>query len=317
MGLLGFAGFFLYTKIEKNREVTDELDRMTQELVRLVGRDPHPGSEQVDNISEAKKEGEKLQEFLGEVKQFFPPMLSTNQFSDRDFRRLLDRTVDELQREAETAGVELPAKEYDFTFAPQKASVTYASDVTQPLTGQLLEIKALCDILYNAKVVAIQNLKRTTVATNDTGYTDYMTNKPVTNEYAIATPYEVTFTGHSSQLAMVMEGVAQSPVCFVIKNLAVDQAGSAPPLDETTMQEYSNPYPASRYGMPSRYGPPGPFRGGGMSPDLMRRYGITPSEGFAPQPVAPRSRSGISTFLEEQLLRITLSVDAVKLKPTQ
>lgn len=340
LALLGFAGFFLYAKIQKNREVTEQLDAQTQELMRLATRNPHPGTDQLDNITAAQKEAEKLQLFVGKVKQFFPPTLEESQLPEferpREFRARLDRTIAELQRGAETSGVDLPVTNYLFTFAPQKSSVTYANNVILPLTAQLLEIKALCEILYNAKVVAIQNLKRSSVATEDQGFTDYMTNKPVTNQYAIASPYEVTFTGFSEELANVLEGIVKSPTCFVVKSLTIEHADSAPGMyDQTTMPYEQSPYPnpygynqglesrygmgissryggaggSSRYGMSSRYGG---APGGGMDPSLAQRYGLsTPA---VPQPgTARRSASGM--LLEEKLLRITLSLDAVKLKP--
>lgn len=320
LGLLGFAGYFLFTKIQQNQAVTEQLETTTSELQALLDRKPFPGQE---NIDAAKEEEKKLQTFADEMQRLFPPTLTTtNEITERQFRQLLDTVVDELQRGAERAGVELPMTNYWFTFAAQKPMVTFPTNVISPMTSQLLEVKTLCEILYDAKVIALQNLKRSSVATEDTGYTDYMTNKPATNDFSIATPYEVTFKAFSAELAGVMEGILRSPQCIVVKNISVDQADAAPAADQYT-------------GGPNPYGPvygmtPSPYGSGmsealarrygmgagrpGMDPALARRYGLGVPSPATPAPTQP-SRSGISSLLEEKALRVTLSLDVVKLKP--
>lgn len=316
LGLLGFAGYFLFSKIQQNRTVTEQLDATTAELQALLDRKPFPGEE---NIEAAKEESKKLRGFAVDMQRFFPPTLNaTNEITERQFRQLLDTVIDDLQKGAERAGVELPATNYWFTFAAQKPMVTFPTNVISPLTSQLLEIKTLCEILFDAKVVALENLKRSTVATEDSGFTDYMTNKPVTNDYSIATPYEVTFKGFSAELASVFEGILRSPLCLVVKSISVDQSDAAQQGDQFTspmLNPYGpmmpNPYGGGRYGA---YGG-GRYGASGMDPSLARRYGLP----AAPPPVAPGgtqpSRTGISSLLEEKALRVTLSIDAVKLKP--
>lgn len=318
LGLLGLAGYFLFSKIQQNQAVTEQLDTTTAELQALLDRKPFPGQE---NIDDAKKEARKLQTFAQEMQHLFPSTLTTtNEITERQFRQLLDTVVDELQRGAERAGVDLPMTNYWFTFAAQKPMVTFPSNVITPLTTQLLEVKTICEILFDAKAVALVNLKRSTIATEDIGYTDYMTNKPATNDFSIATPYEVTFKGFSAELAAVLEGILRSPMCIVVKNISVDQADSAPAGDEFT-SPMLNPYgpvfgsPYGRGGMDpalaQRYGL---GSAGRMNPGLAARYGLSAPPAMAPVPTQP-SRSGVSSLLEEKALRVTLSLDAVKLNP--
>lgn len=73
LGLLGFAGYFLYNKIQLEQGVSVQLDESTTKLKNLVGRDPHPGTHDMDNIGTAKTELKKLESFLGEVKHYFLP----------------------------------------------------------------------------------------------------------------------------------------------------------------------------------------------------------------------------------------------------
>jgi len=51
LGLLGFAGFYLFAKIQQDQGVTGELDSATQKLETLAKRDPYPNPE---NIAAAK-----------------------------------------------------------------------------------------------------------------------------------------------------------------------------------------------------------------------------------------------------------------------
>jgi hypothetical protein len=299
LGLLGLAGYFLYAKINQNDQVTDQLNQSTEQLKTLVNRDPHPGAEGVDNIGAAKEEQKKLQAFLSDVRKHFPSV-ATNDLSNREFRVLLDNTIDTLQRSAERTGVSIP-KDYWFTFAAQKTSMNFASGIIKPLTVQLGEVSALCDVLYNAKVVSMVGLKRVSVGSDDTGSTDYLSVKATTNDWATVTPYEVTFDGFSSELSEVLKGLIRSSNFFVVKNLAIQRAPDEASSHEAQPLPYSNPM--------SRYG---------MDRSMASRYGISAPRPVVPQPVArPAGRGGLTTVLEEKKLRFTLSIDSIKLKPAR
>lgn len=323
IGLLGFAGYFLFNKIQRNQEVTAQLEEKTQLLKDLVGRDPHPGTEKVDNIGAAKREVKKVQAFLSDVQQYFPPApTETNRVSSQQFRVLLENAIDELQRGAERAGVKVP-DDYWFTFSAQKTAMSFATNVVGSLAGQLSDIKALCEILYQAKVVSLLGLRRMPVASEDSGSQDYLSSKGTTNNWTVSTPYEVTFQGFSSELASVLEGLIRSKNCFVVRNISVDRADS--PQEQETITETSSPQSmstmemmAKRYGLRPGMGA-NPYGGGqGMSPELRSRYGLAPAP---PPPTQPATharaagKGGMTVFLEEKALRVTLSVDSVKLKP--
>ena len=324
--LLGLAGFFLYTKFSQDQAMTAQLDQSTQELKTLVTRDPHPGTDKVDNLGAAKNEHKRLQAFLDRTRRRFPPTF-TNQPTSREFRAMLDTTVSDLQRRAEWAGGKLP-DDYWFGFTAQKASMTFSTNLLGPLTGQLLDVSALCNILFNAKIVSLERVKRASAGQDDGGggsaltsllttpTQDYLEAKGVTNQWAVVTPYEVTFQGFSSELAEVLESLIRSPHCFVVKTLIVERADAASSLDGSmtgtpgdTQSESTpafNPY--ARYGGPMMRG----FGRGGMSEALARRYGVSSQ----PPADAPKPASRGNNFLEERVLRVTLSVNSVKLRQT-
>src|SRR5439155_368936 len=83
------------------------------------------------------------------------------------------------------------------------------------------EIKAICDVLFDARVQMLVGLRRTPVAKEDEEATDYLFGrKPATNAVtgAVAVPYEISFQGFSGELAAVLEGFYRSSNCFVVKN---------------------------------------------------------------------------------------------------
>ena len=220
LGLLGFAIFFLLTRKQVVDEVTEQLNTRTQELKDLVSRDPHPNQE---NIEAARKEQKKLAAFLQESRKFFVPVAGFTNIDSAAFKDLLQTTISELEHGAEKAGVTLPAK-YDFTFTPQRKSVDFAADTLVPLATQVAEIKAICDVLFDARVHTLTSLRRAPVAKEDQGATDYLIGrKPETNAVtgAVLVPYEIQFQGFTAELAAVLEGFFRSSNSFIVKNIDV------------------------------------------------------------------------------------------------
>ena len=75
---------------------------------------------------------------------------------------------------------------------------------------QLAEVKAICTVLFQAKINSLDNIRRERVSEDDLKgpQTDYLPEKSVTNELAVLSPYEVTFRCFSSELAAVLAGFA-------------------------------------------------------------------------------------------------------------
>jgi hypothetical protein len=292
IGLMGFAGYYLWTQIQQDDQVTVELDTATSRFKELTDRKVHPGNDKVDNIKNAQEQHKKLQQFLTEVKsKIITPELPKN-LSNKDFRALLDNTIAELQHEAEENGIGLPGgKDYWFTFAAQKSSVEFKP--LKDLAYQLMDIKAITEILYEAKIHDLISIKRVPVASEDSGYTDYLSEKKATtNDYAIVTPYEITFQGFSPELERVLEGFVNAKQCLVVRTLGVDKAPAAP-----VSQPAQNPMASPYYrGAGSRYGP---------------RYAQP-----VPQATQRPVQRGLVTMLDENKLRFTLLINSIRLKPS-
>lgn len=284
--LLLVAGYYLWTKRAEDQTVTAELDTATARYQELLNRSVHPGDDRgkVNNIELAKREVERLQAFLDQVKgQFGSSKVPTN-ISNREFRALLDNTINDLQRTADQLGITLPQKDYWFTFAPQRTAVEFKS--IDMLTHQLLDVKELCEILYDAKVQDLKGIRRVPASSEDNNTQDFLTDKKATtNEVAIVTPYELKFQGFSGELARVMDRLLQADRCFIVRSVAVDKA----PDESAAAAQMAVPMMDPRM----RYNP---------------RYSM-------PAPVAapPRRRPG-NVLLDENKLLIEMRVDVVRLK---
>ena len=314
-GLLGFALFFLFTRKQAVDEVSGQLTAQTEELKNLVNRDPHPNQE---NIEKARQEQKKLAAFLEQSRRFFVPVASFTNIESAAFKNQLETTISDMLHDADKAGVSLPnaPAKYDFTFKPQRSSVDFPPDTLVPLAMQVAEIKAICDILFAARVQTMVGLRRTPVSKEDEGTTDYLFGrKPTTNTVASAVlvPYEIVFQGFTAELAAVLEGFYRSSNCFVVKNIDVQTnlvlAAAAEPVPSYVPYTMTAPAPS---------GAPTPQQ---MNQMMMRRYGLhgpgmrpivpppaaTPTTAFTPPP-----RRGPETILDERPLKVTMYIEAIR-----
>jgi len=300
LGLLGFAIFFVKGKMDKDAEITATLDESASKFKDLIQRKNHPGSEKVDNIKAAKEELVKVQSFMDELREYIKgPEIGTN-MNNQQFRALLDTTLTQLRREADEANVQMPMTNYWFSFGSYKTTVDFRGD-GPGLAAQLHDIKSMMHILYNARVHSLVAFRRAPVSDSEmNGGPDYIGDKNViTNDWAVKTAYEITFQGFSSELARVMEGLANAKECFVVKSIGVAQA------------------PEERRSTPSMTMMPPPMAMPGMGGDYSRygnRYAPPRPMVVAPPPKAP-VLTATKTILDENKLRFTLSVDSIRLKP--
>ena len=358
---MGLAGFYFYSKLQLNNEIMVKLDEQFQELQQLSSEKPHPGSGQVNNIETAKEQEQRVRDTLKKVRTHFekiPAIPDSEKVSSQEFSASLRRTIDQLQKQATNSSVALPPN-YSFSFEAQKPRVTFATGSLEPLATQLGEVKAICDVLFEAKINSLDNLRRERVSADDSSgpQTDYLEQKSITNELAILTTYEVTFRCFSPELAAVLAGFASSPNGIMVKTLNVDPAGASgtemmnpemagfPPMATPGVPAYAPPAaqqnaeaafarrygvgaavaerPRSAEGMAGRYGGEQAGRGGiALRPlgvpgqPAMQAYPTAPAYGGA-QPGAAPQRGGLPTVLDERQLKITMTIQIIKLLPAQ
>lgn len=342
VALMGLAGWFSYSNWNLNNQKLASLNEDYDKLKALNNQNPHPGSGQIDNIKTAKEQREQLRTFMGKIRSYYAsiaPIPDLAKPTDRDFSVSLSRTIAQLQRDATNSSV-IVQSNYSFSFEAQKAKVSFAAGSLVPLSIQLGEISNLCNILFEAKINSLDNIRRERVSADDSSgpQTDYLSEKSVTNDLAVLTPYEVTFRCFSSELASVLSGFGSSPFGFVVKTINVDPAPAPPEQPQPTIQymitqptaassQFSEEMRAQQL-MMSRYGvrPGGGGAMGGGPSSLggvpYRPLGTTPTTPYqppvaaAPQPGAvPGGKGGLQTVLDEKQLKITINLLLVKLLP--
>jgi hypothetical protein len=295
LGVLGYAVFFVQQKKAVDAEVSASVDEAAEQFRQLLQRKVHPGNEKINNIEIAKGEVVKMRTFMEEMREYLKgPQIATN-LNNQMFRAKLDTTIAELRRQADEAGVTLPNTNFWFTYGQYKTTVDFKNEAIG-LAAELEDIRSIMGVIYDARVHALVGLKRVPVSENDNyGTFDYIPNRyPKTNDWAVTTSYEITFQGFSSELARVMEGLANAKQCFVVKSVGVAQApeerkAGPPPAMMSPSPMFNDPY--ARYRMPQQpaFRPPPPPAGG-------------------------RPLPGLKTVLDENKLRFTLLVDSVRLK---
>ncbi len=357
LALMGLAGWSLYSKWTLNQKILTDLNSNYEELKGLASKNPHPGNAKVDNIKNAKEQQLVASNYVAKARAYFEPISrlpspeDSPKITDRDFTTALSKTVDQMQKQAAASSVNLVTSNYYFSFEALKGKVSFDPKGLLPLATQLGEVKAICDVLFQAKINSLENIRRERVAPEDSLgglQTDYLTEKKTTNELAVLTPYEVVFKCFSSELAMVLGGFASSPHGLIVKSINVEGAPITPSQEQPLMpggvmapgSYYTQPVLqptapseadvqaqiARRYGMSGnrgvgRYGP-GPAGGDGVG---IQYRGLQSTPTYNPPPVAPRpamaptgGKPGVlPTVLDERQLKVTVNLILVKLLPAK
>lgn len=334
LALLGLAGYYCYSQWTLNNKNWEVLNEAYQKLDRISKLPINPGNDKVDNIKNAQEDERRLRAVIDKTKKFFVPVPSIpnlRRVGDQEFASALRRTIDQLEREAAAASVKLPPN-YNFSFEAQRQRVVFAAGSPPRLAAQLGDIKAICDILFAAKINALDNVRRERISSDDAGGTqsDYLEMTSVTNYLAVLTPYEVSFRCFSGELAKVLAGFANEPHAFIVKTINVlpssliltpdmvaamgGSLGNQPgvqPAPGAPGYVVNSPYAAN----PAYAGNPyGPYAGN--QPYTGNPYGpYAGNQPYTAQPVMTVTKGGLPVVLDEKEVRVSLVVIVVKLLP--
>jgi hypothetical protein len=305
LGLLGGAGFYIYKGWSSNSDASATLTELYSKLSQINQEPQQPGNDKVDNMALAKDQEQQMRDWVKQAVGYFQPIPSIPQggVTSKTFATALNTTINQLQQQAKQNSVNLP-NDYYFSFQAQSGKLTFSSGL-DPLAEQLGQMRAIVEILFAARVNDLIGIQRVRVSDDDAAsgsQADYIEERPITNNLAIITPYVLTFQTFTPELAKVIAGFATSTNPFIVKSITVQPANSS--------------------GMPPEMGNAGipPMEPRGFANPVDPRY-QNPPPGY-PQPgqppqgmPAPVGKGGLQTVLKEQLLRITMEVEIVKLLP--
>ena len=291
LGLLGAAGFYIYTGWNKNAAANASLVEVVGNLKTLADQKPSPGSDKVDNIKIAQDQDKQVKQWVASASAYFQPIASippAGTVNVANFSGALQNTLKQLRTEADAGGVILPPQ-YDFSFASEKNKLTFAANGLEPLAAQLGEVKSVCELLFAARINELDGIQRVRMSDDDQGgsQSDYVEERPITNDMAVITPYVISFRCFTPELSRVVSDFAKAPNTYIIKAMNVQPAGTS--------------------GGPGNAGE----MGAGMPPMIQ---GMPPAMQPAPGQPVP-GKGGLQTVLKEQLLRVTAEIELVKLLP--
>ena len=324
LGLLGFSGYYLYSNLQQEKAIDEELTRQLEEWANLEKAKPHPDDASIDA---AKEDLKRVQSLLADHEHCCAGFEYPGAGDSLEFKKLLETAVDQLRRQAKESDV-LIQTNYYFSFEAQRLPTQYDPASLRPLTERLTEVKTICDVLFKAKVKSLESVQRVSTGKDDTTPTDLISLTQTNTTLATVTPYQVTFVAFTSQLGDVINGFAHSHHCILVKSVNVTTnapvTGKPPGSQDSETGDAAPTQADLASRMMRRYGVPGAGAGAGtdasMQQRMMMRYGnryrssapdaSTPS--FAP---AVPAKTGPETVLEEVPLRAVMHIEVVKVLP--
>lgn len=304
VALMIAAGWFAFSNQQDEAAVQEELNQLVQDWQRLNSSAQYPSQE---NIEAVKADQKKLKTVRGEVAKLFPPAPAYPKMDDQGFARFLGTTIAELRDGANRAGVFLPDN-YDFTFATQRKSLNFRGGSIDAWLTQLEQIKAICGVLYQARVNVLDSIQRVPVSSLDGGGPDFLGASIVSNSFGVFTPYQVSFRTFTPEVAAVLDGMMHSTNCMIVKSISVVPATVAlPAAAGGTAAAPTQQRLAQVVTRPQRYVAPGEEggKGGGVRPPVAGQPGAAAKPGA---PTAPPV-----TVVSEQPLQVTILLDSARL----
>ena len=314
LGLLGGAGYYVYSNSDESFARDEELVKVKAELDQLQSG-VYPSE---SNVGVVRSNITQIHTFtsLAAGRLATEPQKAAG---ETQIKVGLANLVETLRREATNAGVEIPAR-YEFTYGEVKVMPRLPVFALDPLTNQFKEVRAICNVLFAARVRALESIHRVPAFADERRTADLLTDlTPRTNVLSpsvsvVTTPYKLVFRGFSSHLTDVLNGFANSEEFFVVGDLDVEPSSGSlevpsggPPGGMMQMA-----LPGAPPGLPGFATPPPPsmaFPGGAPSGlGGGRPAGMRPAGGTN----APPSKSSLTKVLDEKPLRISISLDVVK-----
>ena len=320
LSLMGLAGYFLYSNIQRNDEVKLQLQTQVQSLAELSLTEPFPNASTLAGIAADQV---RVQQVLSDSRKAFQFNPKPALLDDRGFKLMLEKTIADLKQEATAAGVGLPSESYSFGFAIQRPLLQYKPGAVEPWSVQLGDIRDLFRVLYRSKVMAVQGVRRAPFFPFDLGGPDTMGMLTATNQSSGTTyfPYEITFRGFTADIANVLDELQKATNCYVVKMINIEPSAIGIPAYNPALAAAVAAAAAVGGASGSATTPARPTRPVDV---YAERYGNTaapPPKPVGPQPVIVRpvapTTPQLSTVLSEKPLRVSMLVVVVRIKDSK
>jgi len=165
LGLTGYCGYLLFSAIDENAAAMDKYTGARGSLDTLQKKVPFPSKE---NIAAVQADAARVQNLNSNYLKVFAGFPAPPKMEDRQFKDYLQKSIQKFGADATNAGVGMPAG-YTFGFGEQVDKLNFPADNIGPWIQELSEIKAILQILYNAKINNLEQVKRPLVGPEDGG----------------------------------------------------------------------------------------------------------------------------------------------------
>jgi hypothetical protein len=228
--LIGLGSYLVMSGLARNKQLIEDVEATKSRAGQLYDANPFPSQ---TNIAAAKREIQLLHDAITRAHKRFTPV-PVAKMDVKQFMVYRDESLSELREAAKKSGTELPASDYSFSFATQRSRTQFSPDTLPRVAEQMGEVKALCTLLFEARVNKIGNVRRARGSKDDkdnngngSDYTDSRL-EVVTDSSGqmISSPYELTFFSFSAEVADVLNRLERSPHGFLVKAIQVEPEDS-------------------------------------------------------------------------------------------
>jgi hypothetical protein len=221
--LLAGGIYYALGAVNRSTSLNEELNQNISILQRLYNQDPFPAT---TNVDAAKRETDRVKVAIGKMQKFFlaPPVERVTGLAFRSYR---DNLLAELRNSARLARTTIPGQSYAFSFEEQRTRVDFDPRTFPAIPEQMADVRAICNVLYEAHVDPLVNIRRARVSGDDeksSSQSDYHSVRLATNAVtsAVVSAYEVCFQCLSADLATVIQKIAVSPYGMVVKAVQIE-----------------------------------------------------------------------------------------------
>lgn len=280
VALMGAAGFYIFESMGRNSKAYEDLTNIYSQLKQFANS--KAGDAKINNTQTAKDETEQLRQWIGRARGYFQPIASipspTNgPLTDATFAYALHRTISQLQQEANAANVTVPPQ-YNFSFQAQSDKVRFAPPGSvDKLAVQLGEVKDISEIIFSAHVNALEGIQRLRVSDDDTQgqATDYLDSSAPSPDGTVSGQVITTDLATLTPYQVTFDGFT-TEIAEVLTALA-----------------------SSPHGF------------------IVKTINVQPANNNTSTTATPPlpGRGGLQTILTEQMLRVTVMVEVIRLSP--
>ena len=277
--LLGGAGFYTYISWQRNNEALTKLKAIYDTLKEISSEKPQAGNDKVNNIKLAQEHEQQLRQWVSQARKHFKSIAPIPNPANGQYTSQMfgDALSRTIARLQDEAATAGVGlpPAYKFSFQAESGAVKFAPGSLQTLSEQVGAVAAIADILFGAHVNSLEGIQRLRVTDED------MAGQQ--GDYLSGQP-------HTNSLAVLVPyQVTFRAFTPEIEQVLIAFATST----NGTIVRTINVLPASEAAISINRTRPN----------------------MAPQPMPIRTAGGAQEFLNEQLLRVTMEIEIVKLAP--